>query len=349
MTPLFPFIQLEFTHSVGPPAGRYVVQPGEEAHAAAAAPAVLDELDAAAHVAGDEGAAVEAAPTATATATEAQAEEAPVFVDPDAPLPLGSADVLVVKVIGAPPPRARLFRRGLPSAAGSEAPRELSVTLVTVIAATQGFNAASQARDWLAALRRDGGALEAWVTDGIGLLNRAVSAYRACAADPYVVEVSRADPRTVRVGYGEAPQVVLGEWAEAVAVPPPPPPRVTRTVQLMPTQGMAAVLAGQTTVLESEELVLRALLDLRHDRLRGAAVGLQAGIELLLGEIAGEVLPGVVQQRVDALLPLRERARTLAAAARRGPLGEEHAAALQEIAEAAGELIDQRRYAPMGF
>jgi hypothetical protein len=176
-----------------------------------------------------------------------------------------------------------------------------------------------------------------------------VAAYRACAADPYVVELTRADPRAVRVGYGAAPQVVLGDWTQALGVAPPPPARVTRTIQLMPTQGMASVLAGQTTVLESEELVLRALLDLQHDRIRGAAVGLQAGVELLLGEIAGEVLPGAVQQRVDALLPLRGKAGELAAAARRGPLEEADVQALRQIAEVTGELIDQRRYVPMGF
>jgi hypothetical protein len=223
------------------------------------------------------------------------------------------------------------------------------VTLVTAIVATEGFADHGAARAWLDVLRGDGDALEEWVGRGLAMLNRAIVAYRASAADPYVVEISRADPRAVRVGYGPATELKLGDWTRALGVAPLPPPRVNRTVRLMPTQAMAAVLAGEATVLESEELVLRALLDLRHGRPRAAAVGLEAGVELLLGEIAGEVFPGAVQSRLDALLGVHEHLCETAAAARRGLLGDADIARLHELAERAGELIDQRRYAPMGF
>lgn len=317
----FPFVQFELTHSIGPPAGRYVVSPPDTAEANGHAPTVV---------------------------VEEEEEETGGRIDP-IDLGIGMADVLLVQVIGAPAPKAKMFRRGLAPAVEAEEPRELSITVVTAILATQPLASDRTAKEWLRTVRSRPEAQEEFVLEGLSMVNLAIVAYRACAADPYVVELTRNDPRTTRIGYGLAEQVVLGKWTSAIGVPPPPPPRVDRTIRLMPTQGMAAVLAGQAHVLESEELVLRALLDIQQERFRAAAAGLHAAVELLLGEVAGEVLRGEVQQRMEVVVGERERLERLAAAARRGPLGPADVDALRAIAETVGSAIDQRRYAPMGF
>ncbi len=320
MTAFFPFVQLELTHSIGPPAGRYVVGPDQGA-LNLPTPAELEELEA--------------------------AGEAP--PDDDGGRFLGDADVLLIQVRGAPPPKPRMFRRGLAPQVEQEEPRELSVTIATVIFATRTTSRESEMKDWLRGMRGSTEYQEDFVMEAMGVVNLSIVAYRACAADPFVIELSRFDPRAVRIGYGRAQDVALGEWQQAIGVLPPPPPRANRTQQLMPAQGMAAVLAGSSTVLESEELILRAQMDLMHGRHRAAAAGLQAGIDLLLGEVAGEVLAGKVQQQMEDVISRRSVLQELAAAARRGPLTENQVASLQQVAEAVGLFVDRRRYVPMGF
>src|SRR5207247_1775623 len=116
---------------------------------------------------------------------------------------------------------------------------------------------------------------------GLAVVNRAITAYRLCAGDPHAVGVTRQDARTVRVGYGTGELVFHGSWEQAIEVPPPRAPKVKREVSLMPQQGVAAVLSAGAPLLEAEELILRAGLDLEQGRERAAAVGLRAGLERL--------------------------------------------------------------------
>jgi hypothetical protein len=190
---------------------------------------------------------------------------------------------------------------------------------------------------------------ERWVREGIADLNRAVGVYRVCAADPYVFDISRADPRAIRIGHGFSEEVFAGRWTRSIAVDPPPARKLSRHLQLAPSEGTAAVLAGQGTTMESEELVLRVLLDLDQGRLRAAAVGLKGALDLLLAELAGQVISGRVRLLVDAITEFQEPLATLALRARRGALGAAEAKELAEYAEQMGAAIDRWRYEPRGY
>jgi hypothetical protein len=67
---------------------------------------------------------------------------------------LGTADVLVVEVRGAAPPSPRRFRPNLPRTTDGARPRELSVTLVTVVLGTRMLDDLSAARKLLRSLKR---------------------------------------------------------------------------------------------------------------------------------------------------------------------------------------------------
>jgi hypothetical protein len=117
----------------------------------------------------------------------------------------------------------------------------------------------------------------------------------------------------------------------------------------MPVQAMAAMLNGSIGSLESEELILAAVRDLDNDRVRGAAVTVNAAQELLLAELAGEELPAKVARLVAKVESTRDAVREIAARAVLDQLTPRDADALREYADDAGALVDAWRYVPLGF
>jgi len=335
----FPFVQFEYTHSIGPPAGRYIVHPDVEEPQSAV---VLDELDQAFEemsAAGAPGGAQVVAPPAAPPATGA-----------DDSLLLGSADVIVIRTVGAPAPKPNRFgRSGAPAVADDEKPRELSLTVATVVFGTRLLPDDRVASRFYESVQAKPDERDQWGRAALEILNRAVAAYRACAADPYVADLSPLDARSTRIGYGIAELVAAGKWEKAIAVPAPPALRLSRDQKVMPTQAMGLVLTGQGRVLESEELLLRAILDVEQHRPRAGACGLHAAYELLLGEFAAQVMAGAVQAQYERLLEARDEIAELAAAARRGPLGDRQVERLADLVEATGAFIDRRRYEALGY
>jgi hypothetical protein len=185
----------------------------------------------------------------------------------------------------------------------------------------------------MARWRTDEASVEPLVHEALVVLNRAVRAYRAAAADPYVVEVTRADARAVRIGHGGA-GLVRGDWDDALVLPAPQVSRLGRADQLRPTEIVAAVLAGRAPILDGEDVLLRAVLDIEQGRPDVAAGQLELAVELLVDEPAG---PG------SRLAGIRERSKGV-----RERLGDEQAraAALAELSALAaevGEAIDAWR------
>lgn len=348
----FPFVQFELTHAIGPAPGRYLVNPLPETHADGGAqdePArgagVVDELD---DIVPASGPPVDGTTTSVATASAPPSSGARTGYEIDSGM-LGAADVLVVRTIGAPPPKAGLFgRKGAPVATG-EAPRELAVTIATVIFGTRILPDAATTKRFYEGVQADPDKRDQWVQAALVIVNRAIAAYRACAADPYVIEITTLDPRAIRLGHGVAELVSVGKWEEAVVVPPPPPIRLTRDERVMPTQALATVLVDKGEILESEELILRAVLDLEQGRPRAAAVGFAGAFELLLGEFSGRVLAGSVRTRLEALMDDRDVIEGFANTAKRGPLPEPDVERLAALVETAGALIDHWRYENLGY
>jgi hypothetical protein len=290
---LVPFVELEFTHGLGPSPGRYVVRaPGSELPAPAPAAGV--------------------APT----------------------LAIGSTDVLLVRVDQAPAARAPFLRRARPrQVEPGGPPAEVPVYVVALLFATRAFGDGAAAGAAMARWRADATSAEPLVHEALVVLNRAVRAYRAAAAHPYVVEVSRTDARAVRIGYGGA-DLVRGEWEDAVVLPAPQESRLGRAARLRPTEIVADVLAGRGSVLDGEDVLLRAVLDIEQGRPDAAAGQLELAVALLIDEPAG---PGPRMQG------LRERAAQLRERLGESETREAALAELSAVTAEVGEAIDTWR------
>jgi hypothetical protein len=148
------------------------------------------------------------------------------------------------------------------------------------VARPLAFSSRDEARDWLAELRADQEQVEVELSSALAILNRALRAWRAARADPYVGEVSVDRALEARVGYGGGEAVADGRLAEAVEVPRAKAPRVKRSMEA-PEERFAALLGAREEQLVAEELVLRARADLNAGRTREAALQARVALEAL--------------------------------------------------------------------
>ena len=223
--------------------------------------------------------------------------------------------------------------------AGPVEPEPVPITRVTVIEA-QPFDDDATARDWLEGCRRrdDTGAGE--IAAALAHVNRAVAAYRVSASDPHAHDVSRDQAVRVRLGYGAGPQLVDGAWDDAIMVPPEHGrPRVRRKM-LAPEQELAGILTGRRSPIRpSEELLLRARLDLDGGRDVEAALQTRVALEALRAELARD---GVPDTSAAARL---EQATLLSRAALDGELTGEQRDQLEELVTELERVVRRRRYA----
>lgn len=217
------------------------------------------------------------------------------FIQMELPWELGPADgrwllrspdgqvdrVLVLGTVGAERRRARgLGRRGRAlSAAPSPA---VPVTRATSIDPVP-LSAERQGRSWLDGLDAERETLAAFK-----VLNRVLFAHRIATADPYVHEAFPNQAIAIRAGYGEGEQVAEGRWLHAMELQWSEPRVRRRVAALRPQERLAVLLGARGQILQCEELVLRARLDLDHGRLGLAAVELERAYLLGLPELAGE-------------------------------------------------------------
>jgi hypothetical protein len=228
---------------------------------------------------------------------------------------------------GAAGGRLRRGRRRPRSAPPGSAAESVELTRATVIATDPLPD--DRARDWL---RRAVEARDETVSEALVLLNRAISAHRLSAMDPYVGEVSEGQALATRVGYGSGEQVADGDWEEATELPPR---RDKRSLLIAPQQRLAALLSGRDVALACEELALRARMDLDQGREREAALQLSLALDAALAELEGWRASGEVARRLDELATHREAVSEAAAAALQGGLqpqqSEAVAAALRRL------------------
>jgi hypothetical protein len=220
---LLPFVQLEFAHSIGIPAGAY---------------------------------------------------------------PVLDADTLLVEVV--PARAAERRRRFGAGAAPPWPPPEVALAVATFVLASQPVAEATAASELLMTWERDQTRQRALLDRTLAIVNRGIRAYRAAALDPYALEVMELDPRAVRFGFGEPGAIGAGQWLQAFTMTldgPASDPRSTEELRIGASVG--AVLAGRAVVFEAEDLALRALLDLRHGRLRAAGALARASVEVLKQELRG--------------------------------------------------------------
>jgi hypothetical protein len=260
------------------------------------------------------------------------------FVQVELPWPLGPPDgrylvrapaapdaapthVIVFATLGAPE-RRRLAARRPRNAEPEPDPTPVATGRATVIDVGHPLDGTQRARAWLE------GAGEDELAAGLAVLNRALHAFRLASADPYLQPVSRAQTIAARVGFGAGEQVADGLWTGARELPAPDgrrPRRGGRRTMLAPQVRLAAALSAREPPLASEELTLRARLDLDHGRPREAALQLLVALDAAIAELAADQHASALASRVTELRELRDEVGAAAQAALGGALTEAQA------------------------
>ena len=190
------------------------------------------------------------------------------------------------------------------------------------------LTSAEQAASWLS------GAGEAELAAGLRVLNRALHSYRLAVADPHVHGVGRRDALVARLGYGAGEEVADGLWTDARELIEASPRR--RRSRIPAAQGrLAALLTGRHAPLASEELALRARLDLDEGRMREAALQVLVALDAALAELAGDPAAPALADRVAELATLHDGVAAAAQAALDGPID---LPAIESIAFALGRI-----------
>ena len=314
MGSLFFAVQFEFTHAIGPHAGRYVVaNPGTT---------------------GADGVAPKA-PKLTR-----RQELTGVTMDK------GTADVLVVTVLAAPPRRQKIRRKAKEMEMDEEA-AEVPLLLATFVHSAEAVTSVKEADRFLLALAESEDEQQVWVADGLAVLNRAIRAYRAASHDPYVTEVAQRNARITRIGYGTTDEVAAGRFTRAAILPPPIGVKPSREERLVPSETTADVLTGRGTVLEGEDVLLRAYADLDHGRLRAAALQARAAIYLIEVEL---VELGVDLRTIHVDFDdLSARAERIVSTIPVGPLGGDVPDELEKLVAQIARAVESWRYQLMAL
>jgi len=214
----------------------------------------------------------------------------------------------------------------------ADVPPPVALALATHVKAGLAGDGDEAAR-WVHACQADVALQGAWVEEGLAVLNRAIRAHRAGCGDPYFTEVTTTDPRAARIGYGPAREVSAGRWQYAFTVEPVRQRRLDHVARNAPAELVAAALGGHPVCLQTDELVLRALLDLDQGRTGCATLQLQAATRMLIVELASPGEEAPVPEHAGALPALSASLEKLS---RRAP-GDE-TAAVDELHEAAAGL-----------
>lgn len=189
----------------------------------------------------------------------------------------------------------------------------------TVIDVGAPIDGAERAAAWLK------GAGDAELAAGLAVLNRALHAYRIASADPHAHGVGRNDALVARIGYGAGEQVADGLWTDARELTDADRRRRRRIPAAQAR--LAALLTGRQSALVSEELALRARLDLNHARGRVAALQVLVALDAAIAELAQDPAAPALADRIEELRRLRDGVAAAARKAASGPLGapERHA------------------------
>lgn len=235
----------------------------------------------------------------------------------------------------------RSRRRPVHVTSEDRAPEPVTVTRVTVIPGVP-LGDTDAAREWLASCA-DVSTASAVVDAALRLVNRAIQAHRVSSGDPYACDVTRRQARRIRLGYGSGDELVAGRWRDAVALAPEAEHARRRRRMLAPEEQVAAILGGRRVVHPSEDLLLRARLDLDQGRTCEAALQARAAHAALLAELesdrAGDQGAGTALRAHSELLD------GLAAAALGRPLDDQQAAALDEAVTQLERFVRRRRHA----
>jgi hypothetical protein len=256
----------------------------------------------------------------------------------------GAQSVLIVETLGAPAPPGRRRRRPSDADPDGDLPT-LPLSRATAVRAHEPFASSAEAAAWLGAAVAEESSIDAVVAEGIGLLNRALYAEAAAAADPHGAEVAPEAAIKVRVGIGTGEEVAAGRFtlARDVDVRAPASRRRRREAELRPQERVAAVLGRRERIDACEPLLLRARLDLDGGRAREAALQLRVGVEALLVELQGALVDPGHEEDMATLTARRTEIGDAANAALRGQLDAEQERSVRELLEISERVLRRRR------
>jgi len=164
------------------------------------------------------------------------------------------------------------------------------------------------------------GAGEPELAAGLGVLNRALRAYRLALADPHVHGIGRRDALVARLGYGAGEEVADGMWTDARELVDAGSAR-RRSRRMSAAQArLAALLTGRHAPLACEELALRARLDLDEGRAREGALQVLVALDAALAELSADPAAPALVDRLSELDRLHEGVAAAAATALGGRL-----------------------------
>ncbi len=214
------------------------------------------------------------------------------------------------------------------------------MTRVTAIAA-EPFADRDEAEGWLESCRANEEERESVVKAALSVVNRAIHAHALAAADPHVREISRGHAHCTRVGFGNGAELVESRWTSALDVPPPHG-RARRRELIEPEVEVARMLGGRSRVYPSEDMALRARIDLDHGRPVQAALQLDSALAALAAELESAQDTGRLSE------PLARRTEVAGArdAALKRSLSEAELATLADALELLERALRRRRHGP---
>lgn len=253
--------------------------------------------------------------------------------------------VLVLETLGAPSPLRRRRRRPRETDPASP-PRTLPLTRATAVRAFEPFDTEEDASGWLAGAVASEDAVDLLVTDGIGVINRALHVHAVASGDPSVQILTPQRAAAVRLGYGSGDEVAAGNYAVAREIDTQAGAssrRRQRAEELRPQERLAAVLGGREQFDACEALLLRARADLDAARNREAALQLRVGLEALLAELPGAVSDPGHEEDMATLTARRHEAGELANVALQGELNAKQLTSVQDLLKLSERILRRRR------
>jgi hypothetical protein len=257
----------------------------------------------------------------------------------------GEEAVLVLQRLGAPALGERRRRRGRPASAEPN-PAPVSLTRATVIRAAFPFEDRAQAARWLDEASEDEETVDVLTAEAIVILNRALHAQAAAAADPHGRQLSPEHAERVLLGHGSGEETADGRFTDARQVdvgPRTASRRRQREEQLRPQERVAAILRGREQLDACETLLLRARADLDAGRDREAALQLRAGLEALLVELDSAVADPGHKQDMTTLRERRAQAAGAAEASLAGELDADRRVQVEELLELGERVLRRQR------
>lgn len=253
--------------------------------------------------------------------------------------------VLVLLTLGAPAPPPRRRRRSRKAEPEVEA-SPLPLTRVTAIRAFAPFAAEEEAARWLDEATEAEDTADILVADGVALLNRALHAQAASAAEPRGHELMPERAVKVRLGFGSGEALAESEFTEAreVDIRTNAASRSRRRQEaLRPQERVAAILGGREQIDLCETPLLRARADLDAGRQREAALQLRVGLEALLIDLKGALEDPDHLEDMGTLSERRTEAGDAANAALKGDLDAARATRVRELLELCERVLRRRR------